>query len=72
MQTSPGVWEVYRVLAEDYVNGYGYAIATGSTVIMEMFQARCVAEADGRGGSSGDCDFRVDYATPTPHTLGQV
>lgn len=36
-------WDIYREVPEDYVNGYAYAIATGSVTILSLFQQRCLA-----------------------------
>ncbi|KAG2443695.1 hypothetical protein HXX76_002043 [Chlamydomonas incerta] len=38
-----GEWEIYQEVPEDYVNGYAYAIATGSVTILSLFQQRCLA-----------------------------
>lgn len=40
-----GLWEVVHEVAEDYVNGYAYAIATGSSAILSLYQQRCLAAA---------------------------
>jgi hypothetical protein len=43
-------WEIYQEVPEDYVNGYAYAIATGSTTIMALYQQRCLEKEAGPGG----------------------
>jgi len=40
VQKSPGVWEHYKDMTEDFATGYGYAIATGSSFIMAFYQVR--------------------------------
>lgn len=40
LQVSPGVWEMAAELPEDFVTGYGFAIATGSAAIMSLYQVR--------------------------------
>jgi hypothetical protein len=35
------VWEVSAEIPEDFVTGYGYAIATGSAVLLSLYQFRC-------------------------------
>ncbi|KAG2500711.1 hypothetical protein HYH03_001476 [Edaphochlamys debaryana] len=42
-QKSEGVWGIYQEVPEDYVNGYAYAIATGSATILSLYQQRCLA-----------------------------
>ncbi|EFJ50281.1 hypothetical protein VOLCADRAFT_89239 [Volvox carteri f. nagariensis] len=44
-KVAEGEWRVYQEVPEDYVNGYAYAIATGSATIMSLFQQRCLTEA---------------------------
>ncbi len=39
-QTSPGVWQTVHEVPEDFVHGYAYAIATGSSTILSLHQAR--------------------------------
>ncbi|KAG2438952.1 hypothetical protein HYH02_010745 [Chlamydomonas schloesseri] len=36
-------WDIFQEVPEDYVNGYAYAIATGSVTILSLFQQRCLA-----------------------------
>ncbi|GLI61951.1 hypothetical protein VaNZ11_004513, partial [Volvox africanus] len=44
-----GQWEIFQEVPEDYVNGYAYAIATGSVTILTLYQQRCLSvEAIGR------------------------
>ena len=42
-QTSPGTWGILREVPEDFVHGYGYAIATGSATLLSFYQDRCLA-----------------------------
>ncbi|MEW5311428.1 MAG: hypothetical protein WDW38_003144 [Sanguina aurantia] len=42
IQVKSGEWAIYRDVPEDYVNGYAYAIATGSALVMSLFQDRCL------------------------------
>ncbi len=41
-----GVWDIYQEVPEDYVNGYAYAIATGSATILSYYQQRCLANVN--------------------------
>ncbi|GIL75443.1 hypothetical protein Vretimale_8072 [Volvox reticuliferus] len=44
-----GQWEIFQEVPEDYVNGYAYAIATGSVTVLSLYQQRCLSiEALGR------------------------
>mmetsp|Transcript_12443 Transcript_12443/g.26864 ORF Transcript_12443/g.26864 Transcript_12443/m.26864 type:complete len:491 (-) Transcript_12443:204-1676(-) len=61
-QTSPGVWEVFEEVPEDFVNGYAYAIASGSAAILTFYQARCIRMAAERLLPPGaSCDFKISY-----------
>lgn len=63
MQKTPGSWDVYLEVPEDYVNGYAYAIATGSAVILNAYQSRCVTLQ--RAGTVRDdvqCTFEINYS----------
>jgi hypothetical protein len=40
-QVSPGNWTYGEEVPEDFENGYGYAIATGSSYILALFRQRC-------------------------------
>uniref|UniRef100_A0A7S0RA27 Nucleoside phosphorylase domain-containing protein n=1 Tax=Chlamydomonas leiostraca TaxID=1034604 RepID=A0A7S0RA27_9CHLO len=61
-QVKPGVWEVAVEIPEDFVTGYGYAIATGSATIMSLYQTRCEADrAHHRLPPATDCTFEIDY-----------
>lgn len=59
------MWAVYQEVPEDYVNGYAYAIATGSALVMSLFQERCLHRewgsrvADNLAGRL--CSFYIDY-----------
>ena len=59
-QVSRGTWQVYKEVAEDFVNGYGYAIATGSATILGYFQQLCLEH-----GLEG-CAFHIDYNAAQP------
>lgn len=76
LQVAPGNWSYGEEVPEDFVNGYSYAIATGSAYIMSLFRQRCLAAAQqgqqlGQGqqhslqGEEGDsdglCSYHVDY-----------
>lgn len=45
-QVREGVWDIYQEVPEDYVNGYAYAIATGSATILSYYQQRCLANVE--------------------------
>ncbi|GFR47452.1 hypothetical protein Agub_g9177, partial [Astrephomene gubernaculifera] len=45
------VWGIFAELPEDYVNGYKYAIATGSATILSLFQQRCRGRGEEQGRS---------------------
>ncbi|KXZ49339.1 hypothetical protein GPECTOR_22g933 [Gonium pectorale] len=49
-----GVWSIYQEVPEDYVNGYAYAIATGSVTILSLFQRRCLARREIEGMAAAD------------------
>lgn len=59
------MWAVYKDVPEDYVNGYGYAIATGSALVMNLFQERCLHREWGNGVAANLagklCAFYIDY-----------
>lgn len=66
-QTKPGVWEVQQEVPEDFVNGYAYAIATGSATILSLYQDRCLqqlgstqGQRPGVDGASRRCSFVID------------
>jgi hypothetical protein len=54
---SPGspVWVNGEEVAEDFVNGYKYAISSSSSVVLSALQARCRAA----GGGAGKCTYTV-------------
>lgn len=56
-----GVWdEIKTVPAVDFINGYAYAIASYSTVVLDLLMARCMAAA----GNAGSCTMTgVQYAS---------
>ncbi len=56
------MWDIYQEIPEDYVNGYAYAIATGSSVILSYYQAKCLEGVrSGALPASSECSFRIDY-----------
>ncbi|KAJ9507064.1 hypothetical protein QJQ45_004663 [Haematococcus lacustris] len=59
-QVRPGVWEVAVELPEDFVTGYGYAIATGSSVLMSLYQQRCVERSTLVPGAH-NCSYTISY-----------
>ncbi len=61
-QVSPGVWQYTEELPEDFVTGYGYAIATGSATILSLYQARCLEDTlQGRLPAKTDCSYTIAY-----------
>ncbi len=75
LKVAPGNWSYGEEVPEDFVNGYSYAIATGSAYIMSLFRQRCLAPAQQQGqqqeqqrslqakegDSDGLCSYHVDY-----------
>ncbi|KAL6760862.1 hypothetical protein V8C86DRAFT_2546614 [Haematococcus lacustris] len=59
-QVRPGVWEIAVELPEDFVTGYGYAIATGSSVLMSLYQQRCVERSTLVPGAH-NCSYTISY-----------
>ncbi|GAX73669.1 hypothetical protein CEUSTIGMA_g1120.t1 [Chlamydomonas eustigma] len=58
-QVSPGVWEASEEVPDDFVNGYAYAISTGSSTILSLFQARCLAREGTNGANGTGCSFEI-------------
>lgn len=59
-----GVWDqIDSVPPVDFINGYAYAIASYSTVVLDMLASRCMAA---NSGSSASCTMKaggVTYST---------
>jgi hypothetical protein len=53
LQAGPGNWTYGEEVPEDFVNGYSYAIATGSSYIMALFRQRCLAAGQLQQGQHG-------------------
>lgn len=62
LQKSAGMWDIYQEVPEDYVNGYAYAIATGSAVILNAYQERCATlQRAGALAEDVQCSFTISY-----------
>ena len=61
-ETSPGVWQDSGTDVQDFPLGYGYAIATGSSTVLSLYQARCQQDvATGKLAADYDCSYKLDY-----------
>jgi hypothetical protein len=62
LQVSPGDWRIAHELPEDFKTGYGYAIATGSSTLLSVYQQRCKkAVLHKQLPRNTDCSFTIDY-----------
>ncbi|CAM9580913.1 unnamed protein product [Phaeothamnion confervicola] len=55
-KTSDGTWLDAGHFEEDFGLGYGYAIRTGSMLVLEMLKGRCLAK---KPAKKCDCDYKL-------------
>lgn len=62
-QSAPGVWVPGTVVPNDFTNGYNFAIASFSSLIMTWLQNRCLTGVG--AGNTTLCSFSLAaYAAP--------